>query len=36
VKLRKYRNRQRAMVASGFLVVAVLASICYFVLMRAT
>jgi hypothetical protein len=36
VKLRKYRNRQRALVVSGFLVVGVLASICYVVLMRAS
>jgi hypothetical protein len=32
VKLRKYRNRQRAMIISGFLTVAVLAAIFYVVL----
>jgi hypothetical protein len=36
VKLRKYRNRQRALVVSGFLVVGVLISICYVVLTHAT
>jgi hypothetical protein len=32
VKLRKYRNRQRVMIISGFLTVAVLAAIFYVVL----
>ena len=34
VKLRKYRNRQRAMVISGFLTVGALAAIFYAVLVH--
>jgi len=34
VKLRRYRNRQRAMIISGFLTVGALASIFYVVLAR--
>ena len=34
VKLRKYRNRQRAMMAVGFLTVGALAAISYALLMR--
>ena len=33
-KLRKYRNRQRAMIISGFLTVGALAAIFYAVLIR--
>ena len=35
VKLRKYRNRQLAMMISGFVTVAVVAAIFYAVLVRA-
>ena len=34
VKLRRYRNRQRALILTGFLTVGVLAAICYAVLIR--
>jgi hypothetical protein len=34
VKLRRYRNRQRAMIISGFLTVGALAAIFYAVLMN--
>ena len=34
VKLRRYRNRQRAMIISGFLTVGALAAIFYAVLVR--
>jgi hypothetical protein len=36
VQLRKYRNRQYAMLISGFVVVGILTSIFYFVLTRAS
>ena len=35
VKLRRYRNRQRALIICGFLAVGVLAAICYAVLIHS-